>query len=295
MQSQDEEPRGLFPTSRIAVDVGFTEGPVIAQDGWLWFVSLDQRCIYRVRPSGADLERIADVGGGPNGLAELADGSFVIAQNSGFPPGAGLDGTGSGAQFLHPDGTFGWLSEEMVAPNDICVGPDGYVYLTDPTRKHERDDGRIWRLDVQTGDAAMLAHVPWYPNGLGFGLQDDGLYVADTRNARIVTMPLQGDRLGPEETLFDMGPLRPDGFAFDVDGNILVGAISLADGAIGEVQHWSAEGEQLDRLELGPGRFYTNFALGSDGTLFVTASDEGAVLRSDDWSPAGLALHPFRH
>ena len=279
---------------RVAVGVGFTEGPVIAQDCQLVFVSIDHRAVYRVDRSGAGLGRLALLGGGPNGLAELGDGSFVVAQNGGYWPAPGLDGTGSGVQQVFPDGTARWVSREMDAPNDVCVGPDGFAYVTDPTRTGSRDSGRIWRCDVTSGRATLLAEVPWYPNGIGFGLDDDLLHVADTHGARVVTMPLRGGSLGTERTLFETWPLRPDGFAFDANGDLFLGTVGPHDGQPGELQYWTRDGELRDRMRVGEGRFCTNVALGVDGSLMVTVSDEGAVLYGGGQFPAGLALHPFR-
>lgn len=31
-------------------------------------------------------------------------------------------------------------------------------------------DGRIWRVDPASGDAELLSSVPWFTNGLAFGL-----------------------------------------------------------------------------------------------------------------------------
>src|SRR5690606_13241383 len=97
-----------------------------------------------------------------------------------------------------------------------------------------------------------LASLPWHPNGIGFGLEDDALYVADTRNGRIVRFPLRADGLGEPETAAELDGAVPDGFAFDVDGNVLVAAQG-GPGTPGAdtVQTFSPDGDLLDVFDPG--------------------------------------------
>jgi gluconolactonase len=196
-------------------------------------------------------------------------------------------------QVVAPDGMVRWLTRDPIAPNDLCLGPDGLLYVTDPTRRPSRDDGRLWRCDPETGEAEMLLSVPWYPNGIGFGPEDDALYVASTGEREIKRFPLLNGRLGRPEVVIRMERGHPDGFAFDADGNLIVCAVSMTE-APGELQTWSPNGRLLDVLRPGPGRRYTNAALSADRVLIVTDSDGGRVLAFDSWPTAGLPLHPFR-
>ena len=153
----------------IATGVGFCEGPVIRSSGEIVFVSIDHGKLYRIpegiRGSGAAV--FAETGGGPNGATEGLDGTIYVTQTGGRwgPRNPDPDWSlGTGVQRVAPDGTVRWLSTGLIAPNDLCFGPDGKLWVTDPTRyRYPRDDGRLFRVDPVTGETELLCSVPWYP------------------------------------------------------------------------------------------------------------------------------------
>src|SRR5581483_1968647 len=169
------------------------------------------------------------IGGQPNGAAEGSDCSLYLAMAGGMFPGRQYTAQPGGVAVIRPSGRLDWLTTDPVSPNDLCFGPDGHLYVTDPTRGR-MPDGRIWRIDPLTGLGTILASVPWYPNGIGFGTRPDHLYVADTTNARIVRWNLDPKSgLDGEETVVLMDHGRPDGFAFDSDDNLIVAAPARPD------------------------------------------------------------------
>ena len=271
--------------------MGFTEGPVITAAGDIVVASIDHGRLYAIRDG--EVSVLAETRGGPNGAAEGADGRIFVAQNGGkWPATAAPDITG-GVQVVTPDGSIDWLTRDPVSPNDLCFGPDGSLYVTDPTRRQSRDDGRIWRCNIETGEAELLVSLPWFPNGIGFGIEDDAIYVASTGDAKIIRFPLNRGRLGSPEVVIAMKNGHPDGFAFDLEGNVVIAALSLQHGQ-GEIQTWSIDGIHLDTFLPGPNSHYTNVAISPDRTLIVADSDGGAVLAVDGWPSSGLPLHPFR-
>lgn len=275
----------------LASGVGFAEGPVFRGAGDVLVTSIDRGHLYRIVDGEASL--FAVTGGGPNGATEGVDGSIYVAQNGGRAPAAPDPSTTGGVQRVGPSGRLEWVTRDPISPNDLCFGPDGYLYLTDPTRRPQRDDGRLWRVDVATGDAELLVSVPWYPNGIGFGVEDDALYVASTGDATIRRFPVSASGLGKPEVFLKMDCCHPDGFAFDVEGNIVIAAPGTADSP-GSVQVWSPEGRHLDLFQPGDGRYYTNLAISPERALVVTDSSHGRVLVVRDWPHRGLPLHPFR-
>jgi gluconolactonase len=275
----------------LAAGLGFTEGPVFRQADDIVVTSIDRGHLYRIPDGQAEI--FAVTGGGPNGATEGRDGSIYVTQNGGRGPGWNRPATTGGIQAVRPDGRVVSLTQDLVSPNDLCFGPDGYLYATDPTRRPERDDGRLWRIDVETGEAELLVSLGWYPNGIGFGLEDDALYVASTGDATIRRFPFAASRLGNPEVFLTMTSGHPDGFAFDVEGNLVIAAPGTGEGP-GNVQVWSRDGQPLEVYRPGDSHYYTNVAISQDCRLIVTDSSAGRVLVADGWPHPGLALHPFR-
>ncbi|NBV82288.1 MAG: SMP-30/gluconolactonase/LRE family protein, partial [Actinobacteria bacterium] len=60
----------------------FPEGPVACDDGSVLVVEMFGERITRVNPDGSSTV-VAEVPGGPNGLAECADGSLLVCNNGG--------------------------------------------------------------------------------------------------------------------------------------------------------------------------------------------------------------------
>jgi gluconolactonase len=268
----------------IASGVGRCEGPLLRDDGSLVITSMSEGCLYAVGPDGATV--LADTGGDPNGLALGRDGALYVAQSGRREPGERSPG---GVQRVDPAGTVSWLTLDPIAPNDLCFGPDGMLYVTDPTRKPFRD-GRLWRCDVTTGEAWLLFSLDWYPNGIGFGPEGDVLYVADTSGSRIVRYPVTGRRLGELDVFAELPYGVPDGFAFDIDGNLVLCAVNLGEEP-GEIQVYDHSGHVLERHRLGSHSLYTNVALDARGTGYVTVTDAGTVLEIPDLAGPGLPLH----
>jgi gluconolactonase len=274
----------------LAEGLGFTEGPVVAEDGTVYLTSISQGRVYRIIEGRAEV--YAEVGGGPNGAAIDTDGTLFVAQNGGRSVRNGPrwtpDSVG-GIQQVSPAGEVSWVTRDPISPCDLCLGPDGLIYATDSTRAPRVSDGRLWRIDPRNGAAELLRSVGWFPNGIGFGI-DDLLYVASTHTLQILRIDVDS---GAEEVVIQMtGGSGPDGFAFDREGNIVIAAIGY-EGERGSIQTWSMDGELIDICYPGESRAYTNVAFTPHGDLVITdASAERAIIATG-WGN-GLALHPFR-
>lgn len=276
--------------------LGFIEGPVFGADGTLYVTSITQGGIYRIGEDGA-VSLFADTNGGGNGATAAADGGLLLAQNGGrrmwdgpvFPPAT------TGIQRIDPDGTIRWISQDPISPNDLRLGPDGLLYVTDPTRSLALDDGRLWRIHPETGDAELLVSVPWFPNGITFG-PDERLYVGDTGQGVVYAAEIGEDGvLGPLEPVITLAHGHPDGIAFDANGDLVICAVEL-EGEPGTVQTWTLAGEQVDEFGLGRGSFPTNLSFLPDGsdTVIITFADLEEIVVVEHWGVGGLLPHPFR-
>jgi len=273
----------------LADGLGRTEGPVLRTDGEIVVVSMDRGKVYAIKDGQA--RTLAEPGHFPNGATEGLDGTIYITQMGGkrWGPAAGT----GGVQKVGRDGSVSWLTQDPISPNDLCFGPDGFLYITDPTRPMSRNDGRLFRCNIETGEAELLCSVPWYPNGIGFGM-DDALYVARSGQHRIMRFSWDDGHLGKEETFVQMSTLcTPDGFTFDTEGNIIVASNSHCDHS-GRIQTFDRNGVQIDTFLPGTNKLYTNVALSPDRVLIITNADGGRVLTVDHWPYAGLPLYPFR-
>lgn len=271
-------------------DLGFIEGPVVARDGSIVVTSIDRGVLHRVRNGSASV--LAELGGGPNGATEGLDGEIFVTQNGGSWPASNAKRASPGIQVVSSSGAVRRLTDQPRSPNDLAFGPNGLLYITDPTRKPERDDGRIWACDVTSGECRLLLTCDWYPNGIGFSHEPDCFYVADSRNKRIVRYPLHAPGALNMEIVFTLTRGSPDGFAFDGAGNMVI-ACPGTETVPGTVQVWSLDGKLLEMIEVGTSRFYTNLAISTDAKLYLCDSSSGCILWRD-WPSPGLALHPFR-
>jgi gluconolactonase len=285
------------PTARTICKggIGFIEGPVFSSDGTLYVTSITQGGIYRMEFDGS-ATLFADTNGGCNGATAGANGELYVAQNGGrriwegpvFPPAT------CGVQRIDADGTVTWISQDPITPNDLRFGPDGMLYVTDPTRRMTMDDARIWRIDPTTGASELLISVPWFANGIAFG-PDDRCYVADTGNGVIHAAYIQAGVLGPLEPVIRLRHGHPDGLAFDSDGNLVMCAVDL-DGGIGSVQTWTVDGEPVSEFSLGRGSLPTNLAFDPGGapSIVLTFADLEEVVLVEDWGTSGFPPYPFR-
>jgi gluconolactonase len=284
------------PVRTAAAGLGFVEGPSLLRSGGLVVVSLDHQCVYEVA-AGAPANAVARMDAAPNGSTEGHAGALYLAAFSGAWP-ARPDCDGDGGVFVwHEGGPVSVLSAAPAAPNDLCFGPDGLLYVTDPVRGGAA--GRLWRIDPATGAAEVFAAVDWYPNGIGFDAQDN-LWVADTVGRRLLafdvsTNPQARSGRGDPTAVIDLPFGKPDGFAFDADGHLVLAAPRTPEHPTSTVQIFDADGAFVDVLLDEGSAYYTNVAITPDGTVYVTEAEQGRVLALHQACAPGLRLHPFRN
>jgi gluconolactonase len=278
---------------KLATGLGFVEGPVHLQGGGMLVTSVDRGHLYRLEDDG-EVHLHSVPGGGPNGATEGSNGGIFVAQNKGFGPDWRRPSEHGGVQVVTRNGHVDFVTTDPIAPNDLCFGPDGLLYTTDPNRDPDRwDDGRIWRCDIESGDAELIASVGWYPNGIAFGPEDDAFYVANMGKKQILRWSLDNSARGVPEVYIQLENGFPDGFAFDVEGNVWIATAGL-DEAPGNVQIWDRDGRLTEEINFSDSTFITNVAIDGTGRAIITDADSGTVWSIPDAPYAGLALHPFR-
>ena len=147
----------------LGTGIGFGEGPVWrsgTQD--LVFCSLSTARVLRWSAAEGITTLARLPAGGANGLAEGPDGRLYLAQTGGSHPHAPapLDcRAAGGVQVIDHAGRVEWVTLAPFEPNDLCFGPDGWIYVTDPTRPVKRRDARLWHCNVETGEVRIVKMV----------------------------------------------------------------------------------------------------------------------------------------
>jgi gluconolactonase len=127
------------------------------------------------------------------------------------------------------------------APNDAVVSRDGAIWFTDPLFGNLGNyEGhpikpelptQVYRLDPNTGRAAVVATGMGGPDGLAFSADESKLYIVDTgvqssigRDSNVRVYDVAGDKLTNGRvfvpTLGTAG--RSDGVRTDMDGNVWI-------------------------------------------------------------------------
>ena len=278
----------------LARGLGFPEGPTWLGPERLAFTQIRGQCVSLWERG--EVRAIARTGGGANGATLGPDGALYVANNGGIS--LGHDGV-----WKAPEQIAGRLQRVTLAgevrdlavdlpgtppnrPNDLCFGPDGLLYYTDPHNWEDLANLGVGRVARATLDGAieLLAEVPGFPNGIAFG-PDDRLYVAQSVTQQILVMDPE-----PGATPATWGTLPqgyPDGFCFDADGRL------YAAGSLGDVVVvFEPDGRVARTIDMGKGSEPTNCALG-DERLYVTLAGTGELVALDLSAPP-LALYPAR-
>lgn len=273
------------------------EGPVLLSDGH-WLVTemgTERGCVTELDSSGKRVQTIAETGR-PNGLAVDRAGVIWVAESV-EPRLIALDRSGEtlGTWYGPKDAPFLW-------PNDLCFGPDGFLYMTDSGirfdefspdgivrpeemgRKRELvrqlATGRVFRFDPASQDLACVADNLRFPNGIAFG-PDGDLFVAETVTGDILRFSVSAaglTRVGRHtNVIVEEVPgawVGPDGMAFDELGNLYACVLG-----IGKVVVADPAGTIVRRLDAG-GSICTNVAFGPTGSklLYITEDVTGRIV-----------------
>jgi gluconolactonase len=280
----------------LAEGLEFPEGPIYMADGTLVFTQI--RGARLSRYADGRVETIARSGGGANGATLGPDAAYYVANNGGLnssPEGMWLsdEAIPGRIQRVTQDGELSDLAVDLPGaaphrPNDLCFGPDGLLYFTDP---HNWEDlanlkpGRVNRTDL-LGNVEQLAEVKRFPNGIGFG-PDNRLYVAESVTQKVLVFDWSPEGLGAPEEFCVLPAGFPDGFCFATDGDLIVC------GSLGDViLVYGGDGQLEDRFDAPQHTEPTNCCIG-DGQLYVTYSGTGQLVTfSCDWE--ALPLYPSR-
>ncbi|MGA2455826.1 MAG: SMP-30/gluconolactonase/LRE family protein [Solirubrobacteraceae bacterium] len=284
-------------------DLAQPEGPLLLADGTWLVTELDVKrgTVTRIGADGS--RRALAKTGRPNGLALSADGAVWVAESL-DPALIRLELTGEFTRELsHVEGLA------LLWPNDVCVGPDGAIYMTDSgilvgdflgedgPREDCKElpiDGRVVRFDPASREASFLDRGLQFTNGIAFG-PDGLLYVNETYTGDIYRYRIEdGAAVGDRELFGNVldrdytgsGLQGPDGMAFSEDGRLWVAVLGQ-----GDITVLETDGSVGRRIKL-PGNWPTNVAFGppGDGRIYIVEDERGS-LEARTVGVDGFALH----
>ncbi len=300
----------------IATGLRFPEGPVALEDGSVLFVELASPRIARLDAHGS-VSTVAEISGGPNGLAE-ADDRLVLCNNGGFfafhevddlviPGGTPPEWQGGSIDLVDPvTGEASVLythagEERLQAPNDLVLDGHGGFWFTDHgVRPAERADasGQAGLCYGRLDGSGAIGVVRGLDATNGVGLSPDGrfVHVAETHTGRVWTWPVEepgrvgadprseathGGRLlfdAPDGHLFDS--LAVDAAGFVVVGTLGAGGLTVIDPTSGEATHIAL-----------PDPLVTNVCFGGpDRTTAICTGSGHGTLFSLPWPRSGATL-----
>ncbi len=272
----------------VAAGLGLLEGPVALGTDGVRLTSASRGLLYDVTLSTGAVQLAATPGGAPSGLARAPDGRWWIAQ-SGRAIRPELALVAPAIQVFDSDAVIAHRDAMLNHPSDICVGPDGRVWFSDPlgqTTDSGPGGGAVCSFEPRTGAFAIHGEGFAYPNGIAFRPGTSELYLAETVRRRILRAALSDQGLGRFEVFAELPMAEPDGLAFDVDGNLYV-----AGSAEDTIPILAPDGRVADVIEFEAPTFPTNlcFADGDRRTLVVTAGRGGRLLAAA-WPVPGAQI-----
>lgn len=305
----------MIDCREIASGLQLPEGPVALADGSLVVVEILGGCLTRIHPGGTK-QRIAEVGGGPNGAAIGPDGCGYLCNNGGS---AWVERDGrrvpiaEAPQDAHPgsiqrvdldSGRVDTLytavnGRALRAPNDLVFDAHGGFWFTDYGKVYpcSRDRGAVYyaRADGSWIEEAIAPLDS--PNGIGLSADGGSLYVAETYTGQILRFSIESagrihrvsdtPSAAAGTVIGRAGAARyPDSMAVDSAGYVCVATAGL-----GGILVLAPDGSSSEQIELSD-PLTSNICFGGPGlrTAYVTCGLAGRVV-AFEWPRPGLPLN----
>ena len=263
-----------WPIEIVSEGHGFTEGPVVAKDGKIFFTDMDNGNILRFDPSIGTTDIWYNKSGRANGLfihsnylySCEAIGRSVVRYNLNKGPGS-REVVAS---------TF--RGDSLGSPNDLTIIGDYLyfsefwlgMYLDNTSKKREIFLNRVYKMSLKDMTLDTLAFTFGIPNGVAKSPDEKQLYIADSQSNKIFTAKVKNGKPGPMQEIADVsqyGMAVPDGLAVSRDGQIFLALYGDSE----KLVVLDSDGNAIGYLATGP--LTSNCVFAADNkTLYITAN-----------------------
>jgi gluconolactonase len=301
----------------VADDLQFPEGPLYLRDGSILLVEIRRQTLTRIFPDGQK-KIVAQLGGGPNGLAMGPDAAIYVTNNGGsswikredglvVSAGPSKDYTTGSIQRVELESgnistVFTHCGEvPLRGPNDLVFDRTGGLWFTDSGKKSadgQLELGKIYYARLDTKEIHCAHKGMLVPNGIGLSPDENTLFVSETMTSRVYACPIiSPGLLAPVDDLWSkdnkvrcLGPLPGlqmlDSLAVEAGGNICVGTLIQ-----GGISIFSPDTDTVEKIPF-PDQIITNICFGGDDMCdaWITAAGCGALYKAK-WPRPGLKLN----
>lgn len=230
----------MRPLRVIPVPGTGAEDVVVDESGLVW-TGTEDGSIFRVRPDGNRVDRVAHTGGRPLGLELLPDGRLLVADAHAGLLAVERD-TGRIERLVDTV-----AERRMVFCNNAAVAGNGDIWFSDssthyPIERWKDDfvqDTCTGRLLCRRADGSVEVRLDGLAFANGVALAADGSWVAvaETGHRTVVRLWLAGERAGQRELLCADLPGYPDNIALGSDGLLWVTIASPRDPVVELLMH----------------------------------------------------------
>jgi gluconolactonase len=269
----EEKIKTFTPPEVIADDIGFGESPLWHKDGFLIFSDVKKNRIMKLKNGrveifleesgwkGAPTEDQSDQPGA-NGLAYDQDGNIIFCQHGNHAI-AKLNKDGSIETIVNS-----YQGRRLNSPNDLCIGPDGSIYFSDPPYGLKEKKIQPSIAQSQSGvyrwynnNLELINSEFNYPNGLCFSPDYRYLYIGSNEQdeRRIIRYEVKDGKL---QNKICFAEENADGIKTDGQGNLYLATLS-------GVKVLSKSGEQIGFIEIP--EMTTNLCIHDDQIYITTA------------------------
>jgi gluconolactonase len=273
---------GNAAIERIATGFRWAEGPVYFRDGgYLLWSDIPNNRMMRWSEDDGHVSVFRANSNFSNGNTRDREGRLITCEHD-----------ARRVTRTEYDGTITVLidrfeGKKLNAPNDVVVASDGAVWFTDPgygifgNYEGHKDElelpAQVYRLDVKTGHATVVANDIDKPNGIAFSPDEKLVYIVDSGlthggRAQLRSFEVNGDKLTNSKVFADnFKPGFTDGVRVDIDGNVWC-SMGWADPKEDGVRCYAPNGDMIGIVHLPETCANLCFGGKRRNRLFMTAS-----------------------